>query len=279
MTTYNDIYNFTLIEYSNLLYSVIGFKGVPEHIPVKIPFYYLYNYGGFALFFDDIFQYADASSLQNIYGIPAKYQLTALNGQTFTVDLDNVKIFNYGYKNIPLREMCIKYAHDFAIVEHKLFQNIDTSLNKPILETSSIANEKRLKEITRKQNKYDNETYIYSTVGLGDTTKLLDLSTELKALELLHIRTKIRNDFLSKIGIHASNYDKRERIQSIEVGAFASESIDNINSIIDTFNRNSEQQNSSIRMFINTKTIDILEHELEQNNENVPRETGENNNV
>jgi hypothetical protein len=256
---------------------VIGFKGVPEHIPVKIPFYYLYNYGGFALFFDDIFQYADASSLQNIYGTPTKYQLTAINGQTFTVDLDNVKIFNYGYKSIPLREMCIKYANDFAIIESKLFQNIDTSLNKPILETSSLANEKRLKEITRKQSKYDNETYIYSTVGLGDTTKLLDLSTELKALELLHIRTKIRNDFLSKIGIHASNYDKRERIQSIEVGAFASESIDNINSIIDTFNRNSEQQNSSIRMFINTKTIDILEHELEQNNENVPRETGENN--
>jgi len=54
---------------------------------------------------------------------------------------------------------------------------------------------------------------------------------------------------------------------------------DNINSIIDTFNRNSKQQNSSIRMFINTKTIDILEHELEQNNDNVPRETGENNNV
>jgi hypothetical protein len=89
---------------------VIGFKGVPEHIPVKIPFYYLYNYGGFALFFDDIFQYADASSLQNIYGTPTKYQLTAINGQTFTVDLDNVKIFNYGYKSIPLREMCIKYA-------------------------------------------------------------------------------------------------------------------------------------------------------------------------
>lgn len=272
---FDDIYNFTVTEYSNLLYSVIGFKNVAKHVPAKIPFFYLYNYGAFVEYEDDIFRFTVSSPIKDIYGENNTFRLFALNGTSFTVKRESVKRLTATYNGKPLKEICHEYALRFAIVEKKLFDNIINSCRAQIIETNDENNVKRLKQLDKLEA--SGKVRIYSTTGIGGVSKTLDYSAEFRATELQFLKSQIRNDFLSKIGIHTSNYDKKERIQSVEVSAFASESIDNINSIVECFNRDAEQQGSKIRMFINTTAIELLDYELEQNNDNVPRETGDNN--
>ena len=72
---------------------------------------------------------------------------------------------------------------------------------------------------------------------IGKVLQNIDLRVDLVADRLLLVKTEIRNQLLTKLGILTANSEKRERVQVGEVQAHVGECVDSIYTIIDCFNK------------------------------------------
>lgn len=86
---------------------------------------------------------------------------------------------------------------------------------------------------------------------IGRALQSIDLKIDLVADRILLVKSEIRNQLLTRIGILTANSDKRERVQSTEVTAHVGECVDSIYTIIDCFNKQTKTYGIDRTMSLN----------------------------
>lgn len=200
----------------------------------------------------------------DIYGLPNKYILVGANGRVITAKPDEVCILRANDLGYAIEQYFVQQIE--KIVDFDLFieQNLDSNRTMTLAEVDSestllsLANEYEARRIgatvlyKKKQVAGGSELSVEST----GATWLVD-----KALEA---RRELINETLSSIGVSVANIDKKERVQSMEVIASQGYAIDMINTLIDTFNYDSEQGGLSVRLKGNTSLYKQNEQQMKQ---------------
>lgn len=111
---------------------------------------------------------------------------------------------------------------------------------------------------------------------LGKSLQNIDLRVDLIADRILLVKTEIRNQLLTRIGVLTANSDKKERVQVGEVQAHVGECVDSIYTIIDSFNRQCKDYGIDSKMELNCVLEDLYTpQQQEQQQENKTQEDAE----
>lgn len=107
------------------------------------------------------------------------------------------------------------------------------------------------------QRQQQGQPVIIADPALIDNMKGIAIATPITFPEIYEFRQKIRNSLLNKLSTLTANRDKLERVQSAEVSAGVGECEDYIYSMIDNFNRQTNEYGLSARMELNSSLEEL----------------------
>lgn len=250
--------------FSMLFNNSIEIENLPKDLPKRYLLKILREKGGIA--------YDKKTSLYlpfvekgiDVYGLPVAYSLIGFNGYVITRNPEEVVILRANDLKFPLEVYFDAQIEKLVDIDMSIEQNLDSVKTMTIAEVSdeasllSLANEVQARRV--------GSTIVFKNKNAMQGTEIKVSSTGAQYLvdKLLEARKEIMNETLSTIGISVANTDKKERVQSIEVMASQGYAVDCLNTLINTFNYDSELGGLNIRLKGNTNLF--KENELEINN-------------
>lgn len=257
---YKDDYVST---FSMLFHNSVIVENLPENLPKRYLLRVLKNKGAIAydkitgLFLPFTKQGFDA------YGLPLRYTLIGYNGLVLQRNTNEVVILRANDIEYPISDYLEFQAQKLVDIDVAIEQNLEAVKTMTIYEVGnaatllSIANEAECKRI--------GSTVFFRSRGtnIQNDCKVSNTGAEYIVDKLIEARKEVFNETLSALGINTANTEKRERVQTAEIRASNGYSIDRLNTLIQTFNEDSEKGGLSIRLKANTNLLIYNEIELE----------------
>lgn len=260
----NLYYNDYVATFSLLFHNAVEVENLPIDLPKRYLLRVLKNKGGIAFDKETGLFLPYTKQGIDIYGLPERYVLIGFNGFNVTRNADEVVILRANDLEYPIDLYFDFQANKLVDYDMAIEQNLDANKTMTIYEVEnqatllSLANESECKRI--------GSTIFFRSKGSNIGNKNIATNTGATYLvdKLLQARKEVFNETLSAIGINTANVDKRERVQSDEIRASNGYSIDRLNTMVETFNRDSEIGNLNIRLKANTNLLIMNELEMRQ---------------
>lgn len=259
-------------DFTTLFHNSVIIENLPNDLPKRYLLRVLFTKGGIAydkqtrLFLPFVEKGID------VYGLPLSYTLVGFNGFVVERKPEEVVILRANDLKYPLELYITQQIEKIVDIDMAIFQNLEAVKTFTIAEVNdessllSLVNEASAKRV--------GATIVYRNKNSMTGAELKVNSTGAQYLvdKLMQARKEIMNETLSKMGINVANVDKRERVQDLEIRASQGYALDSLNTLIDTFNHDSEIGGLDIRLrgITSLYTQNELEMEKKQlENENL----------
>ena len=235
-------------DFVTLFHNSVQVEKLPSDLPKRYLLRILFTKGGIA--------YDKATKLFlpfvekgiDVYGLPQSYTLIGFNGLVLDRKPEEVVILRANDLKYPLELYLYQQIEKLVDLDMAIAQNLEAIKTFTIAEVSdessllSLTNEVYAKRI--------GATVVYRNKNSMAGSELKSNQTGAQYLvdKLMQARKEVMNETLSKIGINVANVDKRERVQDLEIRASQGYALDSINTLIDTFNHDSEIGGLDIRL-------------------------------
>lgn len=243
----------------------IKITDLPENIPQWFVKKVLFERGQIAFFGDlpdnyNAYMCGGAGGI-DIYGLPLRYLLTPVSGQSFEVDAESPMLLV-----LRANAMLFRLADKINFIAERIADcEVAISANMIHCNTTDfieVDNEKKV--TTLKQAMRDKALgvpVVYArkddAVALGESITNYRTSGDFYADRLALLRDQYKQDLLAGVGTLSANKYKKERVQSSEVNAGVGEVVDYIYLTIDAFNEAAERGGIAARMDINSAVEDF----------------------
>lgn len=200
----------------------------------------------------------------DIYGLPQEYILVGYNGYTINRKASEVVILRSNDLSTPLMPYMAQQARKIVDYDMAIEQNLEACKTMVIAEVDgkeqmlSLVNEfenRRIGSVVCYVNKNNIRGSSLSVQSTG-ATYLVD--------KLQEARMNVLNETLTRIGVASANIDKRERVQAAEINASMSYAVDNIRTLIDTFNYDAKVGNIDIKLEPNNSLIELYNNSINE---------------
>ena len=191
------------------------------NIPVEFIENELYEKGQVAFYFSDEYGLIACRCLglnKNIYNLPTKYQLIYGNTPKIVNASDVVILYN-NYLKIPTSELVNGFIRKLCDIS----RTIDTNIYLQKLSKLILVDDKQRLTLENLMLQYEGnvpfiiaDKFFKNVMEVGND-KIMDLSVDFKALELLDAKSRIWRELLETVGINSANTEKRERLTTNEV--------------------------------------------------------------
>lgn len=245
--------------WTSLYHNSVEVENVEDSVPKRYLLRVLYEYGAIAFDRETKMYLPFTAHGIDVYGLPTAYTLVGYDGTVLNRSAEQVVILRANDNQNPLKPYFEMQANKIAMFDTAIEQNLNACRYMTIAEVEddsqllSVANEVEARSIGATvvyKNKSASMGAVLNTQSTG-ATYLIDKMQE--------ARKQIINETLSTIGVSVANTEKKERVQSMEVMASRGYALDSINTLIDTFNYDSEQGGLQIRLKGNTSLIEQVE--------------------
>lgn len=202
----------------------------------------------------------------DIYGLPREYQLYGANGYTVRRKADEVCILRANDLKHPVIDYLRIQANKIVNYDMAIEQNLEAVKTMSIAECDSDESLLSLVNLYNTRRIGATIAFVNKNFLANAGIRVMNTGATYLIDKFLEARQKTINETLEHLGIGSANTDKRERVQKMEVSASLYGALDEINTMIDTFNYDAEKGNIPIRFELNT-SLKELYNEEEANNE------------
>lgn len=241
----------------------VKINSLEQHIPEWYVIQTLLRKGRIAFFGNPRNAYMASGTGQfDIYGRPSSWWLTACNNVNFIVGAD--------YNGLAIiRANAIERPVDASIrFAAGMMADIDVNIKLNLLHTQNteiiFTDDKTVtsaKEVQYKRMAGVPAVFVSAKLGeqlTGKQYNAVPVTSEFIADRLYQLKEKYRRDILVQVGV-IPDVDKKERVQSAEIDAAATEVFDFLRCMVDNFNRDAERGGLPYSMEINTAASDLYE--------------------
>ena len=225
--------------------NAVKVRNLEKHIPEWYVIQTLLTQGRIAFYGSPRQAYMASGTGQfDIYGRPTSWWLTAKNAVNFIVgaDYDGLTIIRANAIERPV-DASIRFAAGMmADIDLNIKLNLLHTQNTEIVATDDA------KLVTSVKAAYNQRQFGVPAVFVktdvanalaGGGVQTINVSSEFIADRLYMLKEKYRRDILVQVGI-IPDVDKRERVQSAEIDAAATEVFDFLRCMVDSFNRDAK---------------------------------------
>ena len=255
---YEDNY---LCDFALLYHNSVEIENLPSDLPKRYLLRILYEKGGIAFDKQTKLFLPFVEKGIDVYGLPTSYSLVGANGLVLDRKPEEVVILRANDLKYPLQDYILQQIKKLVEYDLAIEQNLEAIKTMTIAEVSDEAS---LLSLTNEfQAKRVGATIVYRNKNsmTGSELKVSETRAQFLVKDLLEARKNVLNETLSKIGINVANVDKRERVQGEEIRASQGYALDSINTLIDTFNHDSELGGLPIRL--KGKTSLVIQNDLQ----------------
>ena len=248
----------------------------PAHIPQWFVLRTLFERGDIGYFgnFNDqatvnAFMIGGASGV-DLYGVPLKYLLTPLSGQSFEVptDSDMLHVIRANATRFKLADKIRFIASRIADCEVAISANLIHSQTTDFIGVNDPKSVTTLKSAMR--DKMNGLPVVYvrkdESDAINDALSQFSTAGDFYADRIAMLRDQYKQELLAGVGTLSANKYKRERVQSSEVNAGVGEVLDNIYLTIDQYNHDCELAGLPYRMRVNSMVADLYTESEENAN-------------
>lgn len=205
-----------------LTMNLFEWEGLEDwNIPVEFVENELYEKGQVAFYFSSEYGLIACRCLglnKNIYNLPTKYQLIYGNTSKIVNATEVVILYN-NYLKIPTSELVNGFIRKLCDIS----RTIDTNIYLQKLSKLILVDDKQRLTLENLMLQYEGnvpfivaDKFFKNVMEVGND-KIMDLSVDFKALELLDAKSRIWRELLETVGINSANTEKRERLTTNEV--------------------------------------------------------------
>ena len=235
--------------FENLFHNSVEVVDLPEELPKRYLLKTLYRRGGIAYDKElNLYLPFNAEGV-DLYGLPTMYTLVGYNGFVVRRSPADVVILRANDLRQPIKEFCDIQAEKIVNIDMAIEQNLEAIKTMTIV---SVADRPTLLTLGN----------IAESRQIGASMVFVNKSA------LQNAREKVFNEALQHLGISTVNTAKAERVQTEEITTAQGQAIENINTVIDTFNHDAEKGGLSIRLKANTALIEDRELLKKEGNNN-----------
>lgn len=199
----------------------------------------------------------------NEYGNPTELTLVFFNGKEYTkrASYDNNENGAYLIQAIPNSYAISRDLKRTA----DLMAQCDISIRQNLLANRAplilVARDENIILSIRQaiQQQQNGEPVIIENSLVGDAFNGVDTKVKWLVGDILEFKNLERNKLLNRLGVMTANVAKKERVQSAEVESTIGESVDYLNLMIDTFNKQMDSYGIPYKMTANSAINDIYE--------------------
>lgn len=243
----------------------IKITDLPAHVPQWYVKKVLFERGQIAFFGElpneyNAYMCGGAGGI-DIYGVPLRYVLVPMSGQTFEVDADSpmLSVFRANAVMFKLSDKIQFIAERIADCEVAISANLIHSQTTDFIE---VEDEQAVTTIkTAMRQKLIGQPVVYArksdAMAIGESVAKYNTAGDFYADRLALLRDQYKQELLAGVGTLSANKYKRERVQSSEVNAGVGEVCDYIYTTIDMFNEQAEAAGIAARMDINSTVADF----------------------
>lgn len=253
---FNDLVNDYESRFLALLHNTVEFDGLGD-TPKRYILNVLIEYGAIAYDRQTNLYLRKVDVGIDTYGLPTGYQLYGYNGLTLMRKPDDVVILRVNDLSTPLLPYIHEQSIKLAEFDTAIMQNLEAIRTMSLVECSD--NETMLSMVNMQESRRVGATvcYVNKSANLGQVTAV-NTGAQYLIDKLQVARANILAETCSRLGIEYTNSEKKERVQGMEIESNIVFAMENISTLIDTFNYDAEQGGLSIRLKNNTKTQNLF---------------------
>ncbi len=258
--------------------NAVRIKNLENHIPEWYVIDTLLRQGRIAFYGTPREAYMASGTGQfDIYGRPTSWWLTAKNAVNFIVgaDYEGLAIIRANAIERPVDSSIRFAAGMMADIDLNIKLNLLHTQNTEIVATDDAKLITSLKAAYNQKQFGVPALFVKTDVAnalTGNGMQTINIGAEFIADRLYMLKEKYRRDILVQVGV-IPDVDKRERVQSAEIDAAATEVFDFLRCMVDSFNRDAKIAGLPYVMEINAAAGSMYETA-----DGMPVETGEGDN-
>ena len=205
----------------------------------------------------------------DVYGLPKHYSLIGFNGYIVRRPKDKVVILRANDYEYSIADFIDMQIYRIVNIDLAIEQNLDAIKTMTLVEVPDQATLSSAVNLV--ESRKVGASLFYKNSKSLEGLKISATSTGAEYLgdKLMELRKQLINETYAVLGISASNTEKRERVQSIEVLANYGLARDFIGILIDTFNHDSEVGGLKLRLEGNTTLFKDLEIEMKSKEQEI----------
>lgn len=253
--------------YDNFFRSLFHNSVVVENLPADLPKRYLLktlmNRGGIAFDKQTKLYLPFVASGIDIYGLPERYQLIGYNGFTVWRNSDQVVILRANDEQFAISNYLDIQILRIVDFDMAITQNLEACKTMSIIEVKDRATLLSMGNLAESKEIGASLAVVNGNANIGDAMNVFGTNAQYLVTNMMQDREKMLNETLMHLGISTSNTQKAERVQSLEVMASQGHALENIKTLIDTFNHDAEVGGLDIRLRGNTALYEDRELETE----------------
>jgi len=236
----------------NMICNNINIINKPEDVPERWIKKLLFENGQIGVY-NGMYCEICGNSGYYVYGEPTELLLRAPNNlTTYMVERKSVKWLGANQLRTGITEYLDIQTNKMAELQISLWQNIVASRSADIIALKNNNNLLSLKQAVLQSREIGLPTvYVDKEMIDPDNMAQIKLSVAFEGDRINQLLQEIYNETLSHYGILNANSNKRERVQVGELEAQSDYAYDSIYTLIDTFNRDAENEGLDIRLELN----------------------------
>ena len=196
------------------------------------------------------------------------YTLVGYNGFVVRRSPADVVILRANDLRQPIKEFCDIQVEKIVNIDMAIEQNLEAIKTMTIVSVADRPTLLTLGNIAESRQIGASMVFINKSALQGSEISVQPTGATYLVDKLQNAREKVFNEALQHLGISTVNTAKAERVQTEEITTAQGQAIENINTVIDTFNHDAEKGGLSIRLKANTALIEdreILKKEEDDN--------------
>lgn len=254
--------------FENLFHNSVEVVDLPEELPKRYLLKTLYRRGGIAYDKElNLYLPFNAEGV-DLYGLPTMYTLVGYNGFVVRRSPADVVILRANDLRQPIKEFCDIQAEKIVNIDMAIEQNLEAIKTMTIVSVADRPTLLTLGNIAESRQIGASMVFINKSAIQGSEISVQPTGATYLVDKLQNAREKVFNEALQHLGISTVNTAKAERVQTEEITTAQGQAIENINTVIDTFNHDAEKGGLSIRLKANTALIEDRELLKKEGNNN-----------
>jgi hypothetical protein len=215
LLTYLQYYN----KFKSLAMSIFKWNNLPNTIDERYLELQLFEKGQVLFFYDEVLGHLTlpfVGERLDIYNEPTTRRVHSPNGYQNVLNAHNSVIIYNNYIHTSSTDLIELYSKRLSNIERTIDVNLE-SLKTPVIITCTET--QRLTLLNLMQETRANTPFIFGdeSLKLNDSITVLDLNATYHADKLQVLKTQLKNELLTELGISNGSFNKKERMLSAEV--------------------------------------------------------------